>query len=87
MFGHNPIDTKKVLTDIVRSNNADEGLKYGVFYDEMSALLDEEDFFDAGVGGKPDPAILELATCHVPLCEIPLDPDYEYKQTTKPKIS
>ena len=87
MFGHNPIDTKKVLTDIVRSNNADEGLKYGVFYDEMSALLDEEDFFDAGVGGKPDPAILELATCHVPLCEIPLDPDYEYKQTTKPKRS
>lgn len=70
MFGHYPLTTEKAVKDIIRSIAVEDEVQYGVHLDEMAALVDDEDFFDATKDQKPDPVIEELLTQHVPFCEI-----------------
>jgi len=77
MFGHYHVNTNKTVSDIVElaiGGGEDEEDRYGVQMDEFKDL-DEEDYFDAGIGDGPDPAIEEELRGHVPYCEIPLDVD------------
>jgi len=75
MFGHYPIGPQEAVKDIVRRGSGRDNGRYGVFYDEMSSLRDDEDWFDAGLGGEPTPPIAEFLKCHIPLYEIELDQD------------
>ena len=76
MFGHYPVNIGKTIADIIdrAGSKKDEG-KYGVAANEFTELLDDEDYFDAGIGDGPEPPIEEELRCHVPYCEIQLAPD------------
>lgn len=76
MFGHYPVNVGKTIGDLVeRSTRKNDEGKYGVAANEFTELIDDEDYFDAGVGDGPDPPIEEELRAHVPYCEIQLQPD------------
>lgn len=77
MFGHYPHNFKKTVSDLVElavGGGQDDQERYGVQMNEFKDLIDEEDYFDAGLGDGPEPRIEEILTGHVPYCQIPLDP-------------
>ena len=78
MFGHYHVNQQKTVGDIVElalGGGAEDEERYGVQMNEFKDLIDDEDYFDAGIGDGPDPPIEEELKGHVPYCEIPLDPD------------
>jgi len=84
MFGHYPIAEKTIGNILESTNGPQQENRFGVQLNEFSQLLDEEDFFDAGIGDGPNPPIAEVLTCHVPVCEIPLEDDEEI---LKPRVA
>lgn len=78
MFGHYHINAQKTIGDIVElalGGGQEDEDRFGVQMDEFKDLIDDEDFFDAGLGEGPEPAIEEELKGHVPYCHIPLDQD------------
>lgn len=78
MFGYYPTNTNKHIGEIVErcmGGDAEDQNRYGVQMNEFKDLIDDEDFFDAGIGSGPDPPIEEFLKGHVPYCSIPLDVD------------
>lgn len=78
MFGYYPTNTNKHIGEIIErciGGSPDDDNRYGVQMNEFADLIDDEDYFDAGIGEGPDPPIEEELKGHVPYCEIPLDVD------------
>lgn len=87
-FGHYPVLNKTVggILEAANGGQADED-RYGVQMDEFTDLVDDEDFFDAGLGGGPNPPFEEELRCHIPVCEIQMDPDDSDTAYNKERIN
>lgn len=76
MFGHYPTLEKTLGNVLAQANGGpQDDERYGVWMDEFTDLVDDEDYFDAASGNGPNPPFAEVLKCHVPVCQIPLDPD------------
>ena len=75
MFGHYPVAEKTISNILELAGGPRDEERYGIHLDEMKELIDDEDYFNAGLGDGPNPPIAEFLTCHVPVCEIPLEAD------------
>ena len=70
------VDTTKTIRNIIqqagRHQHDDE---YGVYLDEFTDLIGEEDVFDTSHFTEPTPLFEHFLPRHIPVATIPLDPD------------